>query len=500
MAKLIGFIIGNIINVIGIIVMLPFAIIGGIFSGITRASNAERNQQNGADIRALCTELGVPSEAYNRIVINQMDTAKNIALKIGEPGQAHQSSPWNTRLAIAIASLYQEQSGDSAQVNDLLVALKNYISSYTEEHGSPPETVMLDHNIHMMFAEAGVYRNTKQHFGEVNIIPTANIEGDVTWKAITPATSERSLDDFYDDIPYNEFESDELYNETEGQAGKNDIVANITQGVNSRISSERVALQFVLEELDAARQGNEVALQFVKNSGFSPSEYEGAMQNSFEEVDGPDGPQQFLLSSVMQYSSDMDFMVNLRLKVVENIIHDWGLNKQEKGRTDNLLQSLRNILEDDDSVMAALTKNIPVPASAQTRHVHFRRKNIDSARDIVSSLSVITGDDVDTIIKTALQITPQEDDEISQDEIIAKLSRLSESENIKTCRMSIQPIKEIWSWDFEFSDEELEVANDLVSVLYDMRNGDFIAPVYNIVKQKKSASSSFDEFDDDIPF
>ncbi|MBU3916340.1 hypothetical protein KKA14_12470 [bacterium] len=326
---------------------------------------------------------------------------------------------------------------------------------------------------------------------------------------LTVKTKSKSREDIVDSIGKDSFlaeilnkgsVSDEPTNETEGIEDKGYIIVNITQGVNSRISSERVALQFVLEELDAARQGNEAAVQFVKNSGFSPSEYEGAMQNSFEEVDGPDGPQQFLLSSVMQFASDMDFMVSLRLKVVEKIIHDWGLNKQEKGRTDNLLQSLRNILEDDDSVMPALTKNTPVPASARTRHVHFRQKNIDSAQNIVSTLTVITGDDVDTIIKNALQITPQEDDEISQDEIIAKLSRLSESEDIKTCRMSIQPINEIWSWDFEFSDEELEVANDLVSVLYDMRNGDFIAPVYNIVKQKKLASSSFDDFDDDIPF
>ena len=328
MAKLIGFIIGNIINLISIVVMFPLAIIWGLFSGISRASNVERNQQNGADIRALCTELGVPSKEYNQIVINQMDVAKNIALKIGEPGQAHQSSPWNTRLAIAIASLYQEQSG----------------------------------------------------------------------------YSESSFENFDDDIPYSEeFESNELYDETEEQAVKNNIVANITQGVNSRISSEKVALQFVLEELDAASQGNETAVQFVKNSGFSPSEYEGAMKRSFEEVDGVNGPQQFLLSSVMQYSSDMDFMVSLRLKVVENIIHDWGLGNLESSRISNLLQSLRSILEDDASVMPALTKNIPVPTSAQDKHVHFRQKNLDSAQNIISTLSVITGDDIDTIIRNSLQ-------------------------------------------------------------------------------------------------
>jgi hypothetical protein len=50
-----------------------------------------------------------------------------------------------------------------------------------------------------------------------------------------------------------------------------------------------------LEELDASSQGNEVARDFTKNSGFSSYEYRDAMLNSFEEVDGEDGPQQFLL-------------------------------------------------------------------------------------------------------------------------------------------------------------------------------------------------------------
>lgn len=106
MTKIIGYLIAQIINVVGLIIFLPFAIIGGIFSGLSRASNLERNKQNGADIRALCAELGVPSDSYNRIVINQMDMAKGIALEIGQPGQPNHSTPWNTRLALAIAHLH----------------------------------------------------------------------------------------------------------------------------------------------------------------------------------------------------------------------------------------------------------------------------------------------------------------------------------------------------------------------------------------------------------
>jgi hypothetical protein len=208
--------------------------------------------------------------------------------------------------------------------------------------------------------------------------------------------------------------------------GEYDIVKNISQGVNSRIGSKDIALQFVLEELDAARQGNEEAIQFVNNSGFSPSEYEGAMQNSFEEVDGPKGPQQFLLSSVMQYSSDMDFLVNLRLQIVENVINKWELTSNSD----------------------------------------------ESQKEEMSEESIK-----------------------KQDEVISQLKSLSESNEVKTCKMSITPLNEIWSWEFKFSDEELEIAYKLVSILYNLRNGDFVAPVFNIVKQKDSSLEC-----DDVPF
>jgi len=104
-----------------------------------------------------------------------------------------------------------------------------------------------------------------------------------------------------------------------------EITNEITEGVISRIHSKKVAYQFILEELDAARQGNNEAIFFVQDSGFSESEYIDAMQNSFGDVDGIDGPQQFLLKSIMPYSSNMDLMVSLRLSVIQNIINKWQL-------------------------------------------------------------------------------------------------------------------------------------------------------------------------------
>ena len=100
----------------------------------------------------------------------------------------------------------------------------------------------------------------------------------------------------------------------------------VAQEVLTKIGSYEVALQFVLEEIDAASQGNKIAVDFVKNSGFSEGEYKGAMSNSFDEVDGPEGPQLFLLHFITQMS-DIDLMVSLRVASVDKIMQTWKLGR-----------------------------------------------------------------------------------------------------------------------------------------------------------------------------
>lgn len=91
---------------------------------------------------------------------------------------------------------------ETPSVQDLLRALQNYIAGYKNEHGFQPEAVMLDHNVHMMFAHAGIYRNGSDYFGETQIIPVANIEDGVTWKAVGPTPASNKFDNFDDDIPF----------------------------------------------------------------------------------------------------------------------------------------------------------------------------------------------------------------------------------------------------------------------------------------------------------
>ena len=116
------------------------------------------------------------------------------------------------------------------------------------------------------------------------------------------------------------------YSDSGNSIALDENTRGILQGVLSRISSHRVALQFVLEELDAARQGNESAKKFAISSGFNANEYKNAMHNSFEEVDGANGPQQFLLMSCMSLG-DMELAANMRMQVVDNVMKEWKLGK-----------------------------------------------------------------------------------------------------------------------------------------------------------------------------
>lgn len=102
----------------------------------------------------------------------------------------------------------------------------------------------------------------------------------------------------------------------------------LTDLTNQKISSKKVALQFVLEELDGASQGNETSIAFARNSGFSEDEYENAIMNSIVDVDGSDGPQAFL--NILIELNDRELMSKMRIAIVDNIMQIWKLGKYEE--------------------------------------------------------------------------------------------------------------------------------------------------------------------------
>lgn len=99
-----------------------------------------------------------------------------------------------------------------------------------------------------------------------------------------------------------------------------------TATVSSMLETKELAYQFVLEEIEAASQGNQIAQKFATASGIPPEEYRGSMQNSCPEIDGPDGPQQYFIG-LLQQGVDMEMLIEVRTRVVENVMKKYSFGK-----------------------------------------------------------------------------------------------------------------------------------------------------------------------------
>lgn len=108
-----------------------------------------------------------------------------------------------------------------------------------------------------------------------------------------------------------------------------------------KLPTTEIAYQFILEEIEAASQGNDTAINFSKNSGISPHEYKGSLNNSRPEVDGPDGPQQSLIGICSQLMSNTDLMVELRIRVDDNIMKSLSFGKYKDQRNSPLKGGIR---------------------------------------------------------------------------------------------------------------------------------------------------------------
>jgi len=110
--------------------------------------------------------------------------------------------------------------------------------------------------------------------------------------------------------------------ERDGIEHATDRVADI---VASKIPTREIAYRFILEELDGASSGNDASKAFARSSGISPSEYAGALGNSYPEVDGPGGPQQLLAGMSLQLAGNQELMARFRCKVDDKIMKRFGL-------------------------------------------------------------------------------------------------------------------------------------------------------------------------------
>jgi len=126
--------------------------------------------------------------------------------------------------------------------------------------------------------------------------------------------------------------------------------------IDSKNNSKKVAMQFVLEELDAAKQGNGFVKDRIKSFYINEADYIGAMGRSWEDVDGSTGPQQFLVLLIMQLSNEIgiDSAAMVRISIVEYIICHYKFGRfyvDEEIRTASKPLKLFDVLVDDDNLL-----------------------------------------------------------------------------------------------------------------------------------------------------
>lgn len=105
----------------------------------------------------------------------------------------------------------------------------------------------------------------------------------------------------------------------------------VAEVLNKQISSKELARQFVVEELDGARTGNDLAREFVENSGFKSYEYVGAINRTRWEGEESELEkiQLFVMGAFLMKISDIDLRAKVSVTVVDEIMKIWKLGKYE---------------------------------------------------------------------------------------------------------------------------------------------------------------------------
>jgi len=115
----------------------------------------------------------------------------------------------------------------------------------------------------------------------------------------------------------------------------NSAVLKLTKIIDSKQNSLKVAWQFILEELDAARNGNNFIQDRIKSFYIDSHDFIGAMNRSCSDVEEPGGPQQFLLNLTITLSKQVgvENAAEIRLSIVECIISHYNFGRFYVDRT-----------------------------------------------------------------------------------------------------------------------------------------------------------------------
>lgn len=115
-------------------------------------------------------------------------------------------------------------------------------------------------------------------------------------------------------------------------------VKKFSEVVIEKIPNRNLAYLFILEELDGARQGNEYAMSYAKNSGIDPAEYVGALEARNSAVDSPNGPQQTLFRLAIALTEDRELGAKFKCDIGDAVMQHFGIGAFDPS---NKLKELR---------------------------------------------------------------------------------------------------------------------------------------------------------------
>lgn len=111
--------------------------------------------------------------------------------------------------------------------------------------------------------------------------------------------------------------------------------------IDNWLTDYDLAYDFVMQELDGASLGNDLARNFVRESGISPLQYRGAL--SIEAASEVESASNFLMQLSSELQPKKDMIIELRLSIVKNIMAFYEIGNHDNGRQlfqDGLLDSL----------------------------------------------------------------------------------------------------------------------------------------------------------------
>ncbi len=108
--------------------------------------------------------------------------------------------------------------------------------------------------------------------------------------------------------------------------GVRNLIDKTFETVNDTIFSKELAIKFVLQELDMAQHGDNISQNFVRNSGFQPIEYQGALEK-FKKNENELAIIELVFSDFLENISNKRLLTETTITLLDKIMQHWKIGK-----------------------------------------------------------------------------------------------------------------------------------------------------------------------------